>query len=93
MAKKRKNGRSKGSHNRGYWFRKDRGWFVTEGKSAIPLRDVKGNHIKNADYGEEAKEAYARYVLQAGEPSNRTQVTVLEVCRLYLDSVESQDAT
>jgi hypothetical protein len=71
----RKTGRSKGSRNRGYWFRKARGWFVTEGRSAIPLCDVRGNHIKSADYAEEARDAYARYILQAGQPSKRPGIS------------------
>ena len=43
-----KRGRKGGGRNRGYWFRKDRGWFVTEGALAIPLCDDKGNCIKDA---------------------------------------------
>ncbi len=77
-------GRTGGGRNRGYWFRKDRGWFVTEGTSAIPLCDDKGNCIKDAKDVEGAKAAYARYVIRAGKPLQRG-FTLMEACRLYLD--------
>jgi len=86
---RRKTGRSKGSRNNGYWFRKGRGWYVTEGRSAVPLCDDKGNHIKSAEDEEGAKEAYARRVLQIGQPSKQAGLTVMDACRLYLDHVQS----
>ena len=56
------------------WWPQSRLWFrkVVAGmyrrNMAIPLCDVKGNHIEDAKDVEEAKAAYARYVLRAGEP-------------------------
>jgi integrase len=90
---KRKTGRSKGGHNKGYWFRAGRGWFRTEGKSAIPLCDDQGNPIKNAEDKEGAKAAYSRYVLQIGQPSTKGNLTVHEVCQLYLDHARSNGST
>jgi hypothetical protein len=49
--------RRKRSHNRGYWYRAGRGWYVTKGKSAEPLHDARDDHIKSADAAEEAKQA------------------------------------
>ena len=86
-----KRGRKGGGRNRGYWFRKDRGWFVTEGTSAIPLCDDKGNCIKDAKDVEGAKAAYARYVIRAGKPSQRG-FTLMEACRLYLDHAKKGSA-
>ncbi len=86
---KRKTGRSKGGRNKGYWFRVHRGWYVTEGRSAIPLCDEQGNHIKSSENEEEAKSAYARYVLKVGQRSKRVTLTTLEACRIYLDNVQS----
>jgi len=86
-----KHGRKGGGKNRGYWFRKGRGWFVTEGISAVALCDDKGNHIKDAKDVEGAKSAYARYVLRAGDPAKRG-FTVMEACRLYLDFAKKGSA-
>jgi hypothetical protein len=80
--------RRKRSRNKGYWFRAGRGWYITEGKSAFPLRDVKGNHIKFADDVEAAKDAYARYILRAGQVS-KSGLTVMETGRLHLDHAQS----
>lgn len=83
--------RRKGSRNKGYWFRSGRGWYVTEGTSSIPLRDVKGNHIKSRDQEEEAKEAYHRYSLDR-KPKVST-LTVREGCEHYLAHAEANGAT
>ncbi len=87
----RKRGRKGGGSNRGYWHRKGRGWYLTEGTSAIPLCDLNGNHIKDKGCVEEAKAAYARYVLRAGDPAKRG-FTVMEACRLYLDFAKKGSA-
>jgi len=81
--------RNKRSHNKGYWFRAGRGWYVTEGKSSKPLLDDKGKHIKSADEREEADKAYARYLLQEDQPVKQTGLTVLEACQAYLDHAQS----
>ena len=87
----RKRGRKGGGSNRGYWHRKGRGWYLTEGTSAIPLCDLNGNHIKDKGCVEEAKAAYARYVLRAGDPAKRG-FTLMEACRLYLDFAKKGSA-
>ncbi len=84
-------GRRGGGKNKGFWHRKGRGWYITEGRSAVPLCDLNGNHIKRKDQVEEAKAAYARYVLRAGDPAKRG-FTVMEACRLYLDHAKKGSA-
>jgi len=81
--------RRKRSHNRGYWFRAGRGWYVTEGKSSKPLLDNQGKHIKSADDREEAERAYARYLLGVDQQPARNGLTVLEACQAYLDHIQS----
>ena len=84
--------RHKRSRNNGYWFRDGRGWYVTDGKSAKRLCDVEGNHIKNADDKEGAKQAYARYltenIKEVKQPLQNT-LTTKEACEAYLDSIQS----
>ena len=74
--------RQRGSRNKGYWFRKGRGWFVRGGKSEIALRDGSGRHIKNEADEEEAQKAYLAYSEKLKNP-----LTVANVCRRYLDSI------
>jgi integrase len=81
--------RRKRSRNKGYWFRAGRGWYTTTGKSSKPLLDDKGNPIRSADSAEEAKQAYARSLLQAAPPVKGKGLTVLEACQIYLDHAES----
>ena len=60
MAKK-KVGRKKGGHNRGYFYRKGRGWSVVENQRLTPLRNEQGAHIKEKKANKELiKDAYAR---------------------------------
>ena len=40
-------GRQAGGHNRGYWFRKGRGWYATENGKPLPLRAENGDHLKD----------------------------------------------
>ena len=65
MAKKRR-GRKKGGHNRGFYFRMDRGWCAVEGARRILLHYDNGDPIrdKNAD-NREVRKAYARYLLDS----------------------------
>ena len=60
-----KTGRRKGSHNRGYFHRKGRGWFV-RAPGEPKLCDLQENHLKSPAQEEEAAAAYARYL--AGPP-------------------------
>ena len=76
--------RKKGSRNRGYWYRAERGWGVTEDGRFLPLRDDKGKPIKDRAAKEEAKVAYAAYLLT----KPKSGVTVREVCSSYLDTIK-----
>ena len=85
MAKKRR-GRKKGGHNRGYYFRKGRGWCAVEGARRIALRYENGEPIRdeNADQ-RDVREAYGRYLTDKQQkPEVQSAVTVLEVCTAYL---------
>jgi hypothetical protein len=56
-------GRKAGSRNNGYWFRKGRGWYVTEGDSKVPLCGKDGSHIKDEETTTETlKDVYAAHV-------------------------------
>ncbi|MFZ1933219.1 MAG: hypothetical protein WCB27_23835 [Thermoguttaceae bacterium] len=81
--------RRRRSHNKGYWFRANRGWYITDGKSAKPLCDEQGNHIKSADDKEGAKQAYARYLTETPKPPTHSSLTVTQACMAYLDSIRA----
>ncbi len=82
--------RKKGSRNKGYFFRKGRGWCATD-KTA--LTDADGNRIRDKDVDPEIiKEAYARYLLQRTKPQlvkKADHITVIEACQLYLDDCKA----
>ncbi len=82
--------RRKRTRDEGYWFHAGRGWFITTGKASKPLLDDKGNPIKSADAIEEARQAYARYLLQTELPAKESGLAVLEACQIYLDHAESR---
>jgi len=63
LAMAKRTGRKWGTRNKGHWYRSGRGWYVTEGRSSIKLCDEHGQHLKDPDDEEEAKRAYARYIL------------------------------
>ena len=84
--------RKKGSRNKGFWFRPGRGWYATGGKTAVPLRNDQGQHIKRPEDREEAKHAYARYLLATGRDEKRSGLSVLEACQIYLDHLEATGA-
>jgi integrase len=72
--------RRKGGRNKGFWYRANRGWYVTEGKRSVPLCDEDG-HLKDRNYDPE--KAYARYLLQEG-PVQADGLTVERALRMYL---------
>ncbi len=87
MAKGKKIGRSKGSRNKGYFFRAGRGWFCKDDKGKfVPLTDEKGTRLKDEKVPESAiKAAHARWLLDIGRTQPATSaVTVREVCKAYL---------
>lgn len=82
-------GRKKGGHNRGYWFRTGRGWYVTlPGGKSVPLCDPEGNPLRNRNASQELlKESYACWVLahRNGEKmTGRDDLRILDVCRYFL---------
>jgi integrase len=95
MAKKR-TGRKRGGRNRGYFFRKGRGWYATEGRQVIPLCFEDGTHIKDSDASEQdLKEALARHVLDQQQPVEENpdaHVSILEVCQAYLENAKATGA-
>jgi hypothetical protein len=50
----------KRGRNKDHWLRAERAWYVTDGKSAKPLCNEQGNHIKSEDGKEEATKTHPR---------------------------------
>ena len=89
-------GRKSGGHNKGYWYRKGRGWYVSEGEAKIPLTDQHGNHIKEGSTPDDVlKDAYARYRLGLDEQAKRKAIgggaIVGSVCEVYLNHSRATD--
>jgi integrase len=89
--KPRERGRRSGGHNKGYWFWKGRGWYATDpnGKTPrVPLLSEQGEHLKSPEAEDEAKRAYARWLLakqeQAKRQANGDSALVLRVVQDYL---------
>jgi len=96
MAKK-KPGRNKGGHNRGFFYRKGRGWYAIDGTRQVPLLYENGSRIREEDAAEEEiKNAYARWRLEIQEEEKRAaqaeNVSVLDVCFDYLRHVKLHGA-
>jgi integrase len=93
---KRHAGRKKGGHNRGFFYRKGRGWYVTEGSRMVPLRYENGEPIKDQAADErDVKDAHARWLLDRQvkpETAAESTVTVLEVCKAYLKDAKANGA-
>ena len=90
MAKK-KAGRKKGSRNRGFFYRKGRGWHVVDDSRQVPLRYEDGTPIKAADADDrELRDACARWLVgktgtsSTAAPQPGDGVTVLDVCLRYV---------
>jgi integrase len=81
--------RKKGSRNKGYWFRKGRGWYVGNDK----LLDAAGEHIKGPDNGQAAELAY-HTLMANGKPvaEHEDGYTVREVCREYLKEAKAKNS-
>ena len=60
--------KTKTKHYKGYWLRKGRGWYVTEGQKKIPLTDEHGNHLKDPGTPKvDLENAHAHYLLKRGK--------------------------
>ena len=88
-----KPGRRKGRRNRGYFYRKGRGWVASDRGKMVLITFPDGTPIRDRQVEESVlKEAYARFLVdkQAAEEAvekpgaEAQQVTVEEVCLAYL---------
>jgi len=88
--------RKRGSRNKGYWFRKGRGWYV----GSEPLKDPQGHHIKDRGAEQEAEKAYHVYMAGQGAEGSEAEgngeaikadqgYTVKDVCFLYLKDCQN----
>lgn len=91
-------GRRKGGHNKGYFFRKGRGWFTLNEKTFVPLTDEAGERLRDEHDEETVKLAYARYLLdRPAEPEVQdllpdiADAQVGEVCAKYLASIKPKE--
>lgn len=93
MAKKRRMGRAKGRKNKGFFFRTGRGWYTKPAgaKSAIPIRDANGNHIKSRDHEKEAELAYRAMTGQASHDATGSDDVLAVVCVKYLIHSKKND--
>lgn len=98
MAKKLGRGRRKGSRNKGYFYRKGRGWFAKEGSQFTPLTYEQGNRLRDESAPEaEIRAAHARWLLMKRDSTaaGTKQVpvgsaTVLEICTAYLAKAKEE---
>lgn len=100
MVKNTKVGRPKGSRNRGYFYRKGRGWFAKVGSLFVPLTDECGERLRsNRTPASEVQSAYRRWLSQRDASQRErlqpeeTCLSVLEVCTAYLAKVKADGAT
>jgi hypothetical protein len=100
MLATRKKGRARGGRNRGFFYRKGRGWCTSEGNRAVALTYPDGTKITDPRVDVElVKDALARYRLGCNEPASLdtalNSVSVAEVCQLYLEfcRVNNADST
>ena len=89
-------GRRAGGHNRGYWFRKGRGWYATENGKPVPLCAENGDHLKAQGTSADLLErAYARYLLGQQEQAQRLAVgdttPMLRIVQVYLQHCKAEN--
>lgn len=91
---KKRGGRKKGARNRGYFFRKGRGWYASQGHNMAPLRYDDGEHIKDPKADErDLREAFARFLLdRQKEAEVQNETTLLDVCVAYLEYAKRHGA-
>ena len=86
-------GRRAGTRNRGYFFRKGRGWFTKIGNQFVPLEYENGDRMRSQNTPiAEVKAAYHRKMAEPDDQSSTSDVTVLQVCTAYLDKVKDSGA-
>jgi len=92
-AKAKRKGRSKGSRNRGYFYRDGRGWFANIGGKYVPLEYENGDRMRSQNISAaEVKAAYLRCLTEPDVPDEIGGATVLQVCTAYLDKVKCEGA-
>lgn len=92
MITKTKGGRKQGRKNRGYWYRKNRGWYTSDGQA---LRDELGLHIKDRRTPENVLRKAMAASLSAHRPQqveSTDALSVAEACRLFLDYSLANDS-
>lgn len=82
--------RRKGSRNRGYFYRRNRGWFANDSAGHyVALTDVDGNRLRDRNTDKEVlKDAYGRYRQQ--RPAST--ITTWELAQRYLAHAEENGA-
>ena len=93
-------GRSKGSRNRGYFFRAERGWYTKLHGKFVPLTDDAGERLRSKETDSQVLlEAYARHLLEhssdedqdsGGKVPESADAEVGAVCAAYLDHLRMQ---
>ena len=90
-------GRRKGGHNKGYFYRPGRGWFVVDslGKH-VALEYENCDRMRDKETpAADLKAAYARQLAkpEAAPVDPSSNVTVFQVCTAYLEQVKAAGAT
>jgi hypothetical protein len=100
-AREQRKGRRKGSRNKGYFFRKGRGWVMKVGSRFVALEDEQRNRLRDQRTPKEVIEAaYERAKAKAKAEADAKakgirlpdSVTVLDVCMLYLVKAQNEDS-
>jgi len=93
-------GRKERGRNRGYFYRSGRGWYANDGKHMIPLLFPDGSRIKDKETADDqVQAAYERWRKACrtaqkarAQASMHGQVTVEDVCRVYLAEAATNGA-
>ena len=91
MSRRKKPGRTKGRRNRGYFYRKGRGWFTSADEK---LCDSDSNHLRDPDGHKAAALAYAHHCTAqaAGLTTPVGDSIVADVCGRYLEHARRMNA-
>jgi integrase len=84
-------GRKRGGKQRGFFYRKGRGWYALQDQRQIPLCYEDGQPIKDENAPrEEVQQAYARFLLDRQKEAEVIgQTIILDVCMAYLEHVKA----
>lgn len=87
-------GRNKSGHNKGYFYRSNRGWYTLVDGKFVALEYENGDRMRTKNTpAAELRAAYLRAnTSPALEPEPSDSVTVGEVCTAYLDQVQATGA-